>query len=86
MPYGLVKPLWLSVSRKSFLVFWNVVIVIVLSSGGATVLEGILGTAFGLLKGNFGGGFLPIVLLFFISTRDWIKSYNKFVLVSFYLS
>ena len=55
--------------------------VIVLSSGGATVFEGIEGTAFGLLNGNLGGGFLPRAFLFCISTLDWIKSFNRLVLV-----
>ena len=52
------------------------VIVIVLSSGGATVFEGIDGMALGLLKGSFGGGFLPRLGLFFSSTLEWIRSFR----------
>ena len=59
--------------------------VIVLSSGGATVLEGILGTTLGRFNGSFGGGFLPRIFLFCISTLDWIRSLRRLlVLVMFF--
>ena len=61
--------------------------VIVLSSGGATVLDGMLATAFGRFNGSFGGGFLPRIFLFCISTLDWIRSLRRLlVLVMFFTS
>ena len=56
-----------------------VVIVIVLSSGGATVFDGMDGTAFGLLNGSFGGGFLPTCLLFAKSTFERTSSLSVLV-------
>ena len=50
------------------------------------MLEGILGTAFGRLNGSLGGGFLPRVLLFYISTLDWIRSFNRLVFVPLCIS
>jgi len=70
-----VKPLELSISRpisRLVALFCNVVIVMVLSSGGATEFEGILGIALGLFVGSLGGGFLPSVFFVCISTRGWM--------------
>ena len=58
-----------------------VVIVIVLSSGGATVFDGMEGTALGLLFGSFGGGFLPRFCLVEISTFDCNNSFKPEVFV-----
>lgn len=45
-----------------------------LSSGGATVTEGMEGTALGRLFGSFGGGFFPVARFWVRSTFDWNNS------------